>query len=94
MVSFHFIDRHGTGWMILPGLPADYPDDGKGEGFPTGLTFRASTGEVRVLPRGTIPRRSSGEIAVAPFGTGTRLRGVETPDWEALLQYALAWPPT
>lgn len=29
MVSFHFVDRHRTGWMILPGLPADNPNNGE-----------------------------------------------------------------
>lgn len=93
MVGFHFTDRHGTGWMILPGLPADFPDGGEGHGPVAGLTFRASTGELRVLPRAAIPRQASVEIPVAPLGTRSRVRGLEPADWEQLLQHATAWPP-
>ena len=92
MTSFHFIDRHGTGWMVLAGLPRDFPDGGEGHGPIAGLTFRASTGELRVLPRAAIPRRVSTEIPAAPLGARSRVRGVETPDWEELLQHAVVWP--
>ena len=92
MIGFHFVDRQGTGWMILAGLPADFPYDDEAHGPVGGLTFRASTGELRVLPLAAIPRRPSVEIPVAPVGTGSRLRGLEPSDWEELLQHAVVWP--
>jgi hypothetical protein len=93
MGEFRFIDSSGTDWMILAGLPADFPDGGEGHGPPAGLTFRAGTGEVRVLPLAAIPRRASAEIPVAPLGSRSRLRASQPADWEALLQYAVVWPP-
>src|SRR5690348_15026724 len=93
MAGFHFVDRQGTGWMILAGLPADFPDGGEDRGPVGGMTFRASTGALRVLPLAAIPRRASVEISVAPLGTGSRLRAPQPADWEALLQYAVEWPP-
>lgn len=92
MVSFHFVDSHGTGSMVLPGLPANYPDAGEEDELLAGLTFRASTGEVRVLPRAAVPRRASADIVVAALGTRSRVRGLETADWEPLLRHALVWP--
>lgn len=69
MAGSHFIDSQGTGWMILPGVPDGYPEGGEGHGLLAGLTFRASTGEVRVLPRAGIPRRVSIDTIVAPLAT-------------------------
>ena len=93
MAGFHFVDHDGIDWMILAGLPADFPDGGEGRGPMAGLTFRAGTGEVRVLPRAAIPRRASVEISVAPLGTRSRVRGAEPADWEELLLHAVVWPP-
>ena len=95
MASFHFIDSQGRAWMILPGLPADYPDagEGEGEGSFAGLTFRASTGQVRVLPRAAIPRRASADLPMAPLGMRARVGGPGPADWEDLLRQAFAWPP-
>jgi hypothetical protein len=93
MSGFRFIDSSGTDWMILAGLPADFPDGGEGHGPLAGVTFRAGTGQVRVLPLAAIPRRASAEIAVAPLGSGSRVRGSESADWEALLRHAVVWPP-
>lgn len=93
MAGFHFVDHQGTGWMILPGLPADFPDGGEARGPFTGLTFRANTGELRVLPREAIPRRASSEIFVALRGTRSRVRNPEPADWEELLRHAVVWPP-
>ena len=96
MVSFQFVDSGGTTWMVLPGLPADYPDIGESgdEGrLLVGLTFRAGTGELRVLPRAAIPRGVRFPIDVPPIGTRSRVRGLEPLDWEELLRHALAWPP-
>jgi hypothetical protein len=59
MTGFHFVDSQGTAWMILAGLPADVPASGDGHGPMAGLTFRSSTGELRVLPRVAIPRSAS-----------------------------------
>src|SRR5437868_4516129 len=92
MASFHFIDREGTGWTILAGLPADFPDGGAEHGPFAGLTFRANTGEVRVLPRAAIPRRASTEIPVRPLGTRSRVRELEPTEWEELLRHAVVWP--
>lgn len=78
--------------MILAGLPADFPDGGEGHGPFAGLTFRANTGEVRVLPRAVIPRRASIEIPVTPLGTRSRVRELEPTEWEELLQHAVVWP--
>ena len=94
MASFHFVDSQGTAWMILAGLPADVPDAGDDHGPLAGLTFHASTGELRVLPRAAIPRRASASIPVASLGTRSRVRGLQSADWEALLRHAIVWPPT
>ena len=94
MAGLHFVDRHGTGWMILAGLPTDFPDGGEGRGPGAGLTFRADTGELRVLPRAAIPRRASSEIPLAPLGTRSRVRAQDAAEWEELLRHAVAWPPT
>lgn len=95
-MSFQFVDANGTAWMILPGLPADYPDVGDG-GADTrglaGLTFRANTGELRVLPRAAIPRRASVPFPLPALGTKSRVQRPELPDWEELLRHALVWPP-
>ena len=92
MASFQFIDSQGTGWMILPGLPADHPDAGERGGSFAGLTFRASTGEVRVLPRAAIPHQVSADPLVAPLGMRARVRRLEPADWEGLLRQAREWP--
>ena len=92
MTSFHFIDRQGTGWMVLAGLPADFPDGGEGHGPVAGLTFRSGTGELRVLPRAAIPRRASAGIPVAPLGTRSRVVGVQSADFQELLDHAVVWP--
>lgn len=93
MTGFHFVDHNGTDWMILAGLPADFPNAGEEDGPPAGLTFRAGTGEIRVLLLGATPRRASAEISVPPLGTGSRVRDLEHADWEHLLQHAEVWPP-
>lgn len=93
MTGLHFVDRDGTDWMIIGGLPADFPSGGEVDGPVAGLTFRAGTGEVRVLPRVAIPRRSSIDIPVPPLGMRSRVRAPEHADWEELLRYAVAWPP-
>ena len=92
MASFHFVDAEGRAWMVLAGLPADVPDSGDDHGPMSGLTFRSSTGELRVLPRAAIPRSASAAIIVAPFDTQSRIRPQST-DWEALLRHAIVWPP-
>lgn len=92
MVSFHFVDLEGTEWMVVPGLPADYPDVGE-DIVPAGFTFRSSTGEVRVLPRAAIPRRASMPTSVPRLGTSSRVANVEPSHWEDLLRHALPWPP-
>jgi hypothetical protein len=94
MTGFHFIDSHGTGWMILAGLPADVPDSSDDHGPMAGLTFRSSMGELRVLPRAAIPRTASAAIRVPPFGTQSRIHAPQSADWEALLRQAIVWPPT
>ena|SRR5437762_8786602 len=96
MVSFQFVDANGTAWMILPGLPADYPAVGADVADPlgfAGLTFRANTGEVRVLPPAAISRRGSVEFSLPRLGRKSRVRRPEFPDWEELLRHALVWPP-
>jgi len=94
MVGFHFIDSQGTAWMILAGLPADVPDSGDGHGPMAGLTFRSSTGELRVLRRADVPRSAGADITVAPFGSQSRIHAPRSADWEALLRQAIVWPPT
>lgn len=90
-----FIDAHGTTWRIYDGLPPDYPETGDvtPRGTPAGLTFRASSGEVRVLPRAAIPRRRSMPRMPAPLGTKQPADQPATPSWEELLHLALPWPP-
>ena len=94
MAAFHFVDSKGTPWMVLAGLPTDVPDSGDGHGPMAGLTFRSSTGELRVLPRATIPRSASAAITVAPFSIKSRVNASQSADWEALLRHATVWPPT
>ena len=91
-MGFHFVDSQGTAWTILAGLPADVPDSSDGRGPMAGLTFRSSSGELRVLPRGAIPRSASAEMTVGPFGAQSRIRTPWSADWEALLRRAIAWP--
>jgi len=95
MASFQFVDANGTAWMILPGLPADYPEVGADAtdhpGF-SGFTFRANTGELRVLPLAAMPRRASVALPLPTLGTKSRVRQPELPDWEELLRHALVWP--
>jgi hypothetical protein len=96
MVSFQFVDSAGTTWMVVPGLPGDYPDVGEsGDEGPlfAGLTFRAGTGELRVLPRAAIPRRVRFPAALPSVGTRSRVSSLEPLDWEELLRHALVWPP-
>lgn len=78
--------------MVLAGLPANYPNSGEGAGLFAGLTFRASTGQLRVLPRSSIPRRVNLDITVPALGARSRVRKLEPLDWEELLQHALPWP--
>ncbi len=94
MASFHFVDSQGTAWMVLAGLPADVPEAGEVHGPLAGVTFRANTGELRVLPRAVIPRSAGAAIPVAAFGTGSRVAGPQSADWEELLRHAVVWPPT
>jgi hypothetical protein len=93
MASFPYVDRQGTTWMILAGLPVDFPEGGENDGPFAGLTFRASTGEVRVLPRAASPRRARAGLRVPFSGTRTQTRGLESAYWEELLRHAIAWPP-
>ena len=93
LAGFRFIDHDATDWMILAGLPEDFPDGGEGHGPVAGLTFRSGKGEVRVLPRAAIPRRASSEISVAPLGTRVRVRAPEPAALEELLRHAVVWPP-
>jgi len=87
-----FVDREGTSWMVLAGLPTNFPHEADLDEPFTGLTFRSAIGEVRVLPRAAIPRRVSNEIPVPPLGTRSRVRALEPLDWEALLRHAVVWP--
>ncbi|HEX4469357.1 MAG TPA: hypothetical protein VH080_07465 [Gemmatimonadaceae bacterium] len=93
-MTFHFIDSHGIDWMVIPGLPADHPAAEAASDalawIPMGFTFRASTGELRVLLRGEI--RDMPMPNVAPWRVGPRLHQVTTADWEALLDQARPWP--
>ena len=91
MVSFQFTDSSGTSWMVLPGLPLSYPNALDDESPVPGLTFRADSGELRVLPRAWIPR-PAGEIVV-PLARRSRVPGVGRTDWEELLRRATRWPP-
>ena len=93
MTAFHFVDRDGTDWMVLAGLPAGFPMTGGEDALFAGMTFRAGTGEVRVLPRRAFPRRASVDILVPPLGTTSRVRALEQADWEELLRQAVVWPP-
>jgi hypothetical protein len=96
MMAFHFVDSRGISWMVIPSLPANHPDASDGNDTvsvpPTGFTFRASTGELRVLPRAEIRRVSALAINVAPLKVGPRLHQVTDADWEALLNQARRWP--
>ena len=89
-----FVDAHGTTWRIYAGVPADYPDTGEqpGSGSQAWLTFRAGTGEVRVLPRAVIPRRVSTSSPTVSLGTKQPAHTPATPDWEELLRLAVPWP--
>lgn len=96
MVSFQFVDSGGTTWMVLPGLSADYSDAGESRDespLLMGLTFRADTGELRVLPRAAIPRHARFPATLPPIGTRSRVSSLDPLDWEELLRHALAWPP-
>ena len=90
-----FIDAHGTTWRIYDGLPADYPDTGDltPSGSQAGLTFRASSGEVFVLPRAAIPRRGRMPPVPVPLGAKQPTDQPAAPSWQELLQLALPWPP-
>ena len=92
MPGWIFVDREGTPWMIVPGLPTDFPDGGDPDERFAGLTFRAATGQVRVLPRAAIPRRVSNAFPVAPLGSRSSVHTPEPPEWEALLREAVVWP--
>lgn len=95
MARSDFIAADGTVWHIFAGLPANYPDTGDRAvpgGAQAGLTFRAETGEIRVLPRAAIPRTVQlppNELESARQQPALR---PDTPDWEDLLQRALVWP--
>ena len=86
---YRFIDREGVDWVVAPGLPVGHPaaDD---SGLFCGITFRASTGELRVLPRDRMKRPSAAEIEVPPLGSGSRV-AMHSPDWAALLAEATPW---
>lgn len=90
-----FVDANGIVWHIFAGLPADFPDTERTAKMPrAGLTFRSSTGEVRVLPWPAIPRRVQMPTPLpAPHGTRAPVPCVEVPVWEQLLRSALVWPP-
>lgn len=98
MARSDFVAADGTVWHVFAGLPANYPATGDrvavGDGR-AGLTFRADTGEVRVLPRAAIPRTVH-LPAVLNASPGARMPvpREEIPDWEALVQEALVWLPT
>jgi hypothetical protein len=91
MAAFHFVDRSGQAWMVLPGLPIDHPAAAAEEPLP-GLTFRAANGELRVLVRASMRRQPSSGIVVPPFGVGPRALPPAAPDWESLLSQATTWP--
>lgn len=95
MVSFRFTDQRGVSWMVIPSLPADYPDTGEREdpGLPRGFTFRSDGGELRVLPRAAVPRRVSHPVRLPPLGTRSRVPQVESLDWTELLARSIPWPP-
>jgi hypothetical protein len=88
-----FVDAQGTTWRIFAGLPADWPDTGEqpGSGAHAGLTFRAGTGEVRVLPQAVIPRRVSTSSLTVSLGSKQPVHTPDTPDWEELLRLAVPW---
>ena len=88
-MAYHFIDAAGIDWMVIPGLPADHLAANDSNPF-CGITFRASTGEVRVLPRDRMKRPTSAEIEVASLGSGSRV-AMHSQDWEALLAQATPW---
>ena len=90
-----FVDANGVVWHIFAGLPASFPDTTTANMARAGLTFRSSTGEVRVLPWPAIPRRL--RLPTGPFtshATMLPVSRVEVPVWEQLLASAIAWPPT
>lgn len=93
-MTFQFIDSRGMDWMVIPGLPADYPiaDEDPHAAMLIGFTFRAGTGELRVLPRAEIGRSTARSPNVAPWRIGPRFHQVTTADWEALLDQARPWP--
>ena len=90
-----FVAADGTVWHIFEGLPKDYPETGdRAAGGPqAGLTFRANTGEVRLLPRAAILRPVWLPAISAPPGTKMQTSRMEIPDWEDLLRHAVSWPP-
>lgn len=92
-MNIHFTDLNGVGWMILPGLPEGHPANQHADTpLPfTGMTFRASTGELRVLLWRDVARRRTADWTIAPLGTAPRVRGVGKPDWQALLAKATPW---
>jgi hypothetical protein len=89
-MAFHFVDQRGASWMVLPGLPESHPDAAIDDSFP-GLTFRASTGELRVLLRPMMPSGAAG-LVIPALGTAPRLRAPSVADWQALLEQTTPWP--
>lgn len=85
MASISFVDADGRSWLVLPGLPEDYPAAKSGSSLP-GLTFCADDGETRVLPGADFPPHRG----VAGRGAGSTARRLE---FAALLPYARPWPP-
>lgn len=94
MEHSEFVDANGVEWRVFAGLPADYPDTGDRDGDRlAGLTFRSSTGEVRVLPRAATPRRGIVPGVLPTSGGRAPAARAEAPGWEELLRAALVWPP-
>jgi hypothetical protein len=93
-MMMHFIDSHGTDWMVIRGLPAGHPaaDAGAGPGMSLGFTFRAGTGELRVLPLAELRRTAAPPPNVAPWRVVPRPHHAKAADWQALLEQARPWP--
>jgi len=90
MTGIHFIDRDGEHWMVLAGLPDAHPDAHFNDGIGpfTGVTFRASTGELRVLTRAAMRDLSAGDAPPEMTTRGDKA----SAHWEQLLQRAAPWP--
>jgi hypothetical protein len=93
MPAWHFIDPQGVAWMVLAGLPEEYPVSAAPRdiaGF-GGFTFRSSSGELRVLAADSMPRPHSADINVPPYGSGSRISPFAVSYWNALLSKASSW---